>query len=493
MRTLSRRRAQPRAAGAPVRAAGQRAGARRADQRPRHRHPRAARGAAAELRRHGVPGQPRPRASSTTSSPARSPGKATSRPGLWREYEGGYEDWKLQRDRAARAARGRRTATQPRRRRRRHAARRRAAAPAPAAAAAAKPRKLSYKEQRELDALPARIEALEAEQKELGALLASAELYAEDPARAEAAQMRYAQIDDELLPRSSAGKRSPRPEGEAPAESRRCPPLRLARRRGAAVGIVGTTGIDTRFLALATRARTARMNPSVIREILKLTAAARHHLAGRRPAVAGHLPGRGDARGDRRACCATRRARRCSTPRAKASAPLREWVAAQHGRAGLQRRRVAGAHHDRLAAGPRPRRQGADRRRQPRRGRVADLPRRAAGVRALRAASSSPSPATTTGRCPTRSRERAAARASCTCCRTSRTRAAARSAPTRRAALAAARARRRPADRRGQPVRRPLVRRARRRRRSPSRWARGHGLSRQRSRRCWRRACGSAT
>ena len=31
------------------------------------------------------------------------------------------------------------------------------------------------------------------------ALLASAELYAEDPVRAEAAQMRYAQIDDELL------------------------------------------------------------------------------------------------------------------------------------------------------------------------------------------------------------------------------------------------------------------------------------------------------
>jgi ATP-binding cassette subfamily F protein uup len=73
------------------------------------------------------------------------------------------------------------------------------AAPAKAAVAANKPRKLSYKEQRELDALPARIEALEAEQKELGALLASAELYAEDPVRAEAAQMRYAQIDDELL------------------------------------------------------------------------------------------------------------------------------------------------------------------------------------------------------------------------------------------------------------------------------------------------------
>jgi len=113
-------------------------------------------------------------------------------PGLWREYEGGYEDWQTQRARA---------------RGLRESAERKSAAPAPAkpraaapaAASTAKPRKLGYKEQRELDALPARIEALEAEQKDLAALLASAELYAEDPVRAEAAQMRYAQIDDELL------------------------------------------------------------------------------------------------------------------------------------------------------------------------------------------------------------------------------------------------------------------------------------------------------
>ena len=120
-------------------------------------------------------------------------------PGLWREYEGGYEDWKLQRGRAmalreearekdAAAAKGRRSSTA-------------AAVPTAVApkAAASKARKLSYKEQRELAELPARIEALEAEQKDLGTILASAELYAEDPVRAESAQMRYAQIDDELL------------------------------------------------------------------------------------------------------------------------------------------------------------------------------------------------------------------------------------------------------------------------------------------------------
>ena len=65
-----------------------------------------------------------------------------------------------------------------------------------------------------------------------------------------------------------------------------------------------------------------------------------------------------------------------------------------------RRRRVAGAHHHRLAAGPRSRRQGADRARQPGRGRVAHLPRRVAGVRAVRARVRRRSTATTKGRCP---------------------------------------------------------------------------------------------
>ncbi len=114
-------------------------------------------------------------------------------PGLWREYEGGYEDWKLQRERAL-ALREQAT---------------RAAAgdkPRPVAAAAkssappaVKPRKLSYKEQRELDELPTRIETLEAEQKTLAQSLADASLYSTDPSRAAQAQARHARIDDELL------------------------------------------------------------------------------------------------------------------------------------------------------------------------------------------------------------------------------------------------------------------------------------------------------
>jgi ABC transport system ATP-binding/permease protein len=108
------------------------------------------------------------------------------RPGLWREYEGGYEDWKLQRERTRQALA--------------------AAAPVVATARAAEPdkpaparTKLSYKEQRELDALPARIEALEAEQKTLAETLASADLYAKEPQRVPALQARHEAIESELL------------------------------------------------------------------------------------------------------------------------------------------------------------------------------------------------------------------------------------------------------------------------------------------------------
>src|SRR5471032_116898 len=87
-------------------------------------------------------------------------------PGLWREYEGGIEDWQAQRARS-RGKEGFSAAVTS------------AAAPTPAPAIAAAPvaptkkAKLSYKEQRELDELPAKMSALEAEQKAMEAALAS--------------------------------------------------------------------------------------------------------------------------------------------------------------------------------------------------------------------------------------------------------------------------------------------------------------------------------
>ncbi|HYF17944.1 MAG TPA: ATP-binding cassette domain-containing protein [Ramlibacter sp.] len=111
-------------------------------------------------------------------------------PGRWREYEGGVQDW-LQQSRRARdiaeAAAPKpapRTEDKP--------------APPPAPAAAGK-RKLSYKEQRELEALPGQIEALEKEQAGIQARLADGSLYGSDPGLAQQLATRSAAIEDELM------------------------------------------------------------------------------------------------------------------------------------------------------------------------------------------------------------------------------------------------------------------------------------------------------
>ena len=121
--------------------------------------------------------------------------------GQWREYEGGITDWLQQSERArawlapeaAAPAPASKTSKAPRP----------AAPPAPATAqTAAKPavkRKLSYKEQRELDALPARIDALEAEQAAIRAQLADGTLYQSDLPKAIALQARDSAIEEELL------------------------------------------------------------------------------------------------------------------------------------------------------------------------------------------------------------------------------------------------------------------------------------------------------
>ena len=121
--------------------------------------------------------------------------------GQWREYEGGITDWQQQSERArawlapetAAPAPASKTSKAPRP----------AAPPAPATAQpAAQPavkRKLSYKEQRELDALPARIDALEAEQAAIRAQLADGTLYQSDLPKAIALQARDSAIEEELL------------------------------------------------------------------------------------------------------------------------------------------------------------------------------------------------------------------------------------------------------------------------------------------------------
>jgi ATP-binding cassette subfamily F protein uup len=86
--------------------------------------------------------------------------------GKVQEYVGGYEDWLRQRDTAPRIVRGSDAPSPP------------AALPRTASAAVAL-RKLSYKERKELEGLPAVIEALEAEERALNARIAGPEFYKE--------------------------------------------------------------------------------------------------------------------------------------------------------------------------------------------------------------------------------------------------------------------------------------------------------------------------
>jgi ABC transport system ATP-binding/permease protein len=100
--------------------------------------------------------------------------------GRVQEFVGGYEDWLRQR--SAEAGSGRSSARQARRRvdagRTAPSAQAVATSDSPSADLVTPPRKLSFKEQRELEALPARIEALETEERALNAMFGDSGFYA---------------------------------------------------------------------------------------------------------------------------------------------------------------------------------------------------------------------------------------------------------------------------------------------------------------------------
>lgn len=106
--------------------------------------------------------------------------------GRIREYVGGYEDWLRQRQIELVAST---TRDKP------------AAAPSkPESSVPPAPRKkLSYKEQRELEALPSQFAALESEQAALQARLNESDIYVRAPQEAATAAERLAAIDEELL------------------------------------------------------------------------------------------------------------------------------------------------------------------------------------------------------------------------------------------------------------------------------------------------------
>ncbi len=108
--------------------------------------------------------------------------------GKWKEYVGGYTDWERVRDASAAAPAQKKAEVKPA-----------AAAPAPAAPAQAKAKKLSYKEQRELEELPQLIAKLEDEQTALNLTLSDPDFYKKTPAEAKRLNERIAQIEEELM------------------------------------------------------------------------------------------------------------------------------------------------------------------------------------------------------------------------------------------------------------------------------------------------------
>ena len=102
--------------------------------------------------------------------------------GKWREFVGGYTDWERVRTLPAVTA----PVSKP-------------AAKAEAAAAPAAKKKLSYKEQRELDELPKLIAKLEDEQSVLAAELSHPDFYKKTPAEGKRLNARVAEIESELL------------------------------------------------------------------------------------------------------------------------------------------------------------------------------------------------------------------------------------------------------------------------------------------------------
>ena len=105
--------------------------------------------------------------------------------GKWREYVGGYSDWERQRPSQSAsavksAAKAESVATM-------------------AAQPVAKQKKLSYKEQRELDELPVLIASLEDEQSVIAGQLAHPDFYKKTPAEGKRLNARVAEIDALLL------------------------------------------------------------------------------------------------------------------------------------------------------------------------------------------------------------------------------------------------------------------------------------------------------
>ena len=113
--------------------------------------------------------------------------------GFWREYEGGYEDWKIQKARSEQL----RVAKQSQKVSEKQET-------APTSNSGPKPvvksnvQKLNGKERQELEGLPALIEELETEQADIGIAMSNPDLYKNEPELAASMQARLSEITEQL-------------------------------------------------------------------------------------------------------------------------------------------------------------------------------------------------------------------------------------------------------------------------------------------------------
>ena len=117
--------------------------------------------------------------------------------GLWREYEGGYEDWKIQKARSdkIRAANSNAkalSATPPK------VAIKAESKAETKAVAKRDVEKLNGKERQELEVLPGQIEVLETEQTDIGIAMSNPDLYKNEPELAASMQARLTEITGQL-------------------------------------------------------------------------------------------------------------------------------------------------------------------------------------------------------------------------------------------------------------------------------------------------------
>ncbi|MBB5403332.1 ATP-binding cassette subfamily F protein uup [Paraburkholderia youngii] len=113
--------------------------------------------------------------------------------GKWREYVGGFTDWQTQRDRSEQLA------LEAQKESGKEAPKEAAPKESATGRNAQRSAKLSFKEQRELEALPKMIADLEAEQKAIGAQLEDGSVFAKDAREGARLTERYAEIDEELM------------------------------------------------------------------------------------------------------------------------------------------------------------------------------------------------------------------------------------------------------------------------------------------------------